>query len=261
LARAEKFNVRAQGKEQVELVEMPPALAPPWPEESLLEIASLFFQICCRDVQSSMHATRGEGEACPVTADDWALVWRCIDELEALAVELAPLATQMEEAGTSREPRRQLPEPDLIVDDATFDGIAHAMFERYQVFGRVDKECFNKIGMDMERSPDTATMPDNIWDKICDDVGAATEAGFTFFQFVDFFSSNRHGLAQLHAGVYAVNLDSVCRRPDWEEKLWAELVYQPGARVRLGAHTPPLPVIRGTLFVCYDLSYGGGGCR
>jgi hypothetical protein len=69
-------------------------------------------------------------------------------------------------------------------------------------------------GVDMERG-DAAKMPDNIWDRICDDVGAATEAGFNFFQFGDFFKNNRSGLAQLHAGVYNVNLDSVCKRADW----------------------------------------------
>ena len=85
----------------------------------------------------------------------------------------------------------------------------------------------------MERNEWAATMPNNMWEKICDDVDASTEAGFTFFQFVDFFSTNRHGLAQLHAGVYGVNLDSVAKRVDWAPELFDELEYRPGSRVRL----------------------------
>ena len=66
------------------------------------------------------------------------------------------------------------------------------------------------MGFDMERG-DAAKMPD----RICDDVGASIDAGFTFFQYMDFFKDNQSGLAQLHAGVYDVNLDSVCKRADW----------------------------------------------
>ena len=201
-------------------------LAPDWPEEVLVELACMYFQVCGRDMVTSLQQANSQPDS-----EDFADVCRMIDLVEALMIELRPEAQKMEEEGTNVEPEPE-PELDLEVEMETFDAIAHAMFERYQVSGRVDKDCFNRMGVDMERG-DAAEMPENIWDRICDDVGAATEAGFNFFQFGDFFKKNQGGLAQLHAGVYNVNLDSVCQREDWEKSLWDDMPYKPGARIEL----------------------------
>ena len=201
-------------------------LAPEWPEEVLVELAMLYFQVCGRDMQLSVK----QGD-CAVDADDYALVLRCADLVESLMLELRAEAKKMDEQGTNVEPEPE-PEFELQVDVETFDAIAHAMFERYQTNGRVAKDDFNRMGVDMDKA-DAAEMPENIWDKICDDVGAAQEAGFNFFQFGDFFKNNQSGLAQLHAGVYNVNLDSVARRADWDFELWGSMGFKPGARVEL----------------------------
>ena len=86
-----------------------------------------------RSCQTSMK--QPQVGQCAVTDEDWYMVCRCIDELEALAFELAPLAKKMDADGTAHE-APPVQEPDLQVNDLTFDGTAHAMFERYQMAGR-----------------------------------------------------------------------------------------------------------------------------
>jgi hypothetical protein len=115
-------------------------LAPDWPDEILVELAVLYFQVCGRDMVTSLKQSNSDADK-----DDFAMVCRCIDLVEALMIELRPEAKKMDEDGTNVEPEPE-PEIELDVDPDTFDAIAHALFERYQVSGRVDKECFNRMG-------------------------------------------------------------------------------------------------------------------
>jgi hypothetical protein len=225
--------VRVEGKQQDgNGNELPPALAPEFPPELLPELAPLFFNVCAREMQVTMNPDSPSA----LKPEDWKLVNQLLDSLESLALELAAEAQAMDDAGTAHE-RRKRPDPPLLVDDASFDGIAHAMFERYQVNGRVDREAFNRIGRDME-GDEAATMPSNIWEKLCEDVDAAAEAGFTFFQFADFFvKTNRHGLALLHAGVYKVDVNSVARRSDWCVPPAVALAVTPPSHTHTRAHT------------------------
>eukprot|EP01050_Picozoa_sp_SAG11_P000140 SAG11_NODE_3_length_39220_cov_67.005828_1_plen_148_part_00 len=77
------------------------------------------------------------------------------------------------------------------------------------------------------------------WKRLCEDSGTTSEEGFSFGQFRDFWlpgpnrSGNKGGLAQLHAGIYNVNIDSVAKREDWAESLWDSMEYKPGTRVAL----------------------------
>ena len=99
-------------------------LAPEWPDTILVELAELFFQVCRRDMVTSLQQANSAADR-----DDFAMVCRCIDLVEALMLELRPEAKKMDEEGTNIEPE---PEPvmELNVDPGTFDAIAHAMFER-----------------------------------------------------------------------------------------------------------------------------------
>ena len=99
-------------------------LAPEWPDTILVELAELFYQVCGRDMVTSLQQANSAADR-----DDFAMVCRCVDLVEALMIELRPEAKKMDEEGTNVEPE---PEPvlELNVDPDTFDAIAHAMFER-----------------------------------------------------------------------------------------------------------------------------------
>lgn len=99
-------------------------LAPAWPDEILVELAELYFQVCGRDMVTSLRQANSAADE-----DDFAMVCRCIDLVEALMIELRPEAQKMDEEGTNVEPEPE-PELELDVDADTFDAIAHAMFER-----------------------------------------------------------------------------------------------------------------------------------
>lgn len=99
-------------------------LAPEWPDEILVELAVLYFQVCGRDMVTSLQQANSAADK-----DDFAMVCRCIDLVEALMIELRPAAKKMDEEGTNVEPEPE-PEMELDVDQDTFDAIAHAMFER-----------------------------------------------------------------------------------------------------------------------------------
>jgi hypothetical protein len=86
-------------------------------------------------------------------------------------------------------------------------------------------------------------MPENMWQRLCQDSGATAAEGFCFQQFRDFWlpgpnrRGNTAGLAQLHTGLYALSLDSVARRADWPAEYWHDLLHRPGVRVELGGLT------------------------
>lgn len=99
-------------------------LAPAWPDEILVELAELYFQVCGRDMVTSLKQANSAADK-----EDFDMVCRCIDLVEALMIELRPEAKKMDEEGTNVQPEPE-PELELGVDAATFDAIAHAMFER-----------------------------------------------------------------------------------------------------------------------------------
>eukprot|EP01050_Picozoa_sp_SAG11_P000141 SAG11_NODE_3_length_39220_cov_67.005828_2_plen_124_part_00 len=70
--------------------------------------------------------------------------------------------------GSKGRPRlKTIASADLQVDDQTTATMTVAVFERYaerggRRGGRMTKACFNKMGSDMERSPNAEQMPQNM---------------------------------------------------------------------------------------------------
>jgi len=78
-----------------------------------------------------------------------------------------------------------------------------------------------------------------LWAMLCKSIGVQTSA-FNRNDFRRFFEKNRHGLAQLHAAIFKVNLDSLgTSASSWARGLWDGLRFKPGDRVTVtsGVHT------------------------